>query len=200
MVLTYLKNIFSVFTLSFLILIATSAGVSAVKVNLTPASVTLVEGQSQVVTVTLDEPIICPVMDETCLVQIDVSSNTPDRVSITSSPVIFKSDQWFQPLTFTVTATDDSLDNGDVSPLFALPTTSNSEYYSGFNPSFTLGVTDNDEPQTIATSSPTSTKPQLPATGTGTAVWALTATILLVLSGTLMTWRKKTSHIHTKYQ
>lgn len=119
--------------------------VMAAKINLSHPTIELTEGQSQTVTITLDEPIICPDMDETCNVQVSVSSNDEDRVSILNSPVIFPYTDWSHSYTFTITAIDDEIDNGDTTPIITLTTLSNSEYYSNFSPSLSLHILDNDE-------------------------------------------------------
>lgn len=62
------------------------ASVSAAKVNLSPSVVSITEGQQQVVNITLDEPIICEVTDESCTVEIDVSVNGSTRVTTADTP------------------------------------------------------------------------------------------------------------------
>lgn len=133
--------------------------VLAAKINLSHPSIELTEGQSQIVTITLDEPIICPDMDETCDVQVSVSSNDEDRVSIINSPVIFPYTEWSHSYTFTIRAIDDEIDNGDTTPIITLTTLSNSEYYSNFSPSLSLHILDNDEaPVADVATEDTSTK------------------------------------------
>lgn len=158
---------------------------SAAKINFNPASVSLTEGQSQVVTVTLDEPIICADPGPPCQVSLAISTNAPDRVTIETSPVVFASNQWFQAFTFTVTAVDDSLVNGDITPTITIVNVSGSEYYNGFIPTFSIVVLDNDitPPPAVTTSSTTVVQNQPTLAGTGQnqqKFMLLTATLLLI--------------------
>lgn len=154
---------------------------SAAKVNFSPASVSLTEGQSRVVTVTLDEPIICSDPDIVCQVSLAISTNAPDRVTIDTSPVVFASNQWFQSLTFTVTAVDDSLDNGDITPVVTIINTSGSEYYNGFTPTFSISILDNDVAAPVVEEAATSSQPTLAATGHNQYDYLLFAVVSLVI-------------------
>lgn len=158
---------------------------SAAKINFNPASVSLTEGQSQVVQVTLDEPIICSDPGPPCQVSLAISTNAPDRVTIETSPVVFASNQWFQAFTFTVTAVDDSLVNGDITPTITIVNTSGSEYYNGFIPTFSIGVLDNDitPPSAVTTSSTTvvQNQPTLASTGQNQQKYVLLAATLLLI-------------------
>lgn len=118
--------------------------VCAAKVNFNPSTVSLTEGQSQVVQVTLDEPIICEEVGPPCQVSLTIGTNAPDRASIDTSPVIIDSSQWSQTFSFTVSAVDDLLDNGDITPIITIVNTSGSEYYNGFIPTFSITILDND--------------------------------------------------------
>ena len=147
------------------ILLLQSEVVSAAKVNFNPSTVSLTEGQSQVVQVTLDEPIICEEVGPPCQVSLTIGTNTPDRINIDTSPVIIDSSQWSQTFSFTVSAVDDLLDNGDITPIITIVNTSGSEYYNGFVPSFTINILDNDV-----------TAPQIPAEASNTEGQTLAAT------------------------
>ena len=87
-------GIFLAATLAGFVVLGGSA--LAAKVNLSPQSLTLTEGQSQNIAVTLDEPIICMDLNTPCTVSLAISTNAPERVAITGSPVIFQFNEWFQ--------------------------------------------------------------------------------------------------------
>jgi hypothetical protein len=139
----------------------------AAKINLSPASVSLTEGQSQVVQVTLDEPIICSDPGPPCQVSLAISTDAPDRVTIDTSPVVIPSNLWAQSFNFTVTAVEDSIVNGNITPIDTVFSTSGSEYYTGFVPTFSITILDND----VAPATPvnqvtsTSSEPRLADTG-----------------------------------
>ena len=98
-----------------------------------------------------------------CEVSVAVTTDAPDRVAITTSPVVIPANQWLQVFHFTVTAIDDNLDNGDVTPTVTTLATSGSEFYSNFSPAFSLTVLDNDDPapqqEQIDQSDPTPSHP-----------------------------------------
>ncbi len=165
--------------------------VSAARVNFSPSSVSLTESQNRVVTVTLDEPIICADPGPPCQVSLAISTNAPDRVTIDTSPVVFASNQWFQAFTFTVTAVDDSLVNGDITPTISIVNTSGSEYYNGFVPTFSISILDNDVsspaptitdvPANVATSTAEQELPTLASTGQNQQKYVLLAATLLLI-------------------
>lgn len=127
----------------------------AAKVNMSPPVISLVEGQSQIITLTLDEPIICQVMDVTCSVVITPVSADPARLTVSGAPVTIPYTQWAQSVTFSVTAVDDQIYDGNLANAMTFTTQSNSEYYNGFVPSLNLTVLENEAaPAAEATLSP----------------------------------------------
>lgn len=123
---------------------------AAGRISLTPTPISLTEGQSQVVTVHLDEPLIGPESDGYLDVTITVTN--PSRLTTTSTTLSWTQNNWFENRTFTLNAIDDQLINGDASNIVSVAVDSNSEYYGGFEPSFEVNVLDNDVAQPVTTS------------------------------------------------
>lgn len=121
--------------------------VSAARINLAPSAVSLTEGESQEVTITLEEPIICADDEPPCQILLAISTNNPSRATITTSPVVIPANQWFTEFTFTVTAVDDELLNGDIAPTVTIENESLSEFYNGFIPTFAITILDNEVAQ-----------------------------------------------------
>lgn len=152
----------------------------AAKVNLAPASFTLMEGTSQTVTITLDEPIISSDPDQN-FVTLSFNAGTSGRLLITPSVTTVPAAEWAQPHTFIVTAVDDGLVNGDADISVAMTTGGGSEYYNGFARTIAVHVVDNDTAGVASA--------QLPRVGSGGngALYALMASlssgvVLLVFS------------------
>lgn len=115
---------------------------AAGKVSLSPTPVNLTEGQSQVVTVTLDEPVI--VEEGEPFVTLNIASTNPSRLTTSVTSVTWTGAQWNQSRTFTLTAVDDLLVNGDANDLIDITVESNSEYYNSYAPAFVANALDND--------------------------------------------------------
>lgn len=115
--------------------------VMASKINMSTSAVTLAEGQSQVITITLDSPIIS---SGSGFVTITITPTHPERFNLSTDHLTWTTSNWFTPQMFTVTAVDDSVDNGDITDVFTITTDSNAEYYANFSPALTVNVTDND--------------------------------------------------------
>ncbi len=142
----------------------------AAKVNVNPSTKTLTEGQSQVMTVTLDEPILAA----SGVPQVSLHISDPSgRLSFSPANLIIPAGEWAMSHTFSITAIDNALDDGDATPALLITNDSNSEYYAGFIPSFTVNVVDNDDPAPVLSSSPIATPATLPRVGGGAPVHAL---------------------------
>lgn len=115
---------------------------AAGRVSISPTPVNLTEGQSRVITVTLQEPIIAA--EGEAFVTLNITTTNPSRLTTSVASVTWTGAQWAQSRTFTLTAVDDLLVNGDVSDLVDVSVVSNSEFYDGFAPSFVASVLDND--------------------------------------------------------
>lgn len=146
----------------FALLFAPQSSYAAGRVSLSPTPINLTEGQSQVVTVTLTEPIIA--MSGTPFVTLVITATNPERITSSVSSVTWSATQWMQPRSFTLTASDDLLVNGDVNDAIEVSVEANSEFYANFAPSFLVNVLDNE----VASQNPTQDQPNvLPRVGSG---------------------------------
>lgn len=168
------KRIFSACAVGGFVFFMFSHVASAARINFIPSAVSLTEGESQEVTITLEEPIICADVDPPCQISLAISTSSPSRATITTSPVVIPANQWFAEFTFTVTAVDDELLNGDITPTVTIENESLSEFYDGFIPTFSITILDNevaqqapqdDEDPAEQVSITTENTPTLPATG-----------------------------------
>lgn len=164
-------------TVTFIIMLAVlviafapSSAQAAGRVSMSPTPVNLTEGQSQVITVTLDEPIIAE--EGEAFVTLTITNTNPSRLTSSVSSVTWTGAQWAQSRTFTLTAVDDLVVNGDLTDVVDVSVTSNSEYYDAFAPAFVANVLDNDVQQVVL--------PEvLPAVGDGSSGLAITCMALL---------------------
>jgi len=125
-----------------IILMATPAW--AQKMNFSFDEVTLAEAQSASVTITLDEPIICIDMDETCKVDIALSASDSDRISINTPNISIPYTGWSGSYNFVVTNIRDENVNTNATETITALIESNSEYYDGFTASMDVNLTDVD--------------------------------------------------------
>ncbi len=148
---------------------------AAARISISHSTVNLTEGESQVITITLDEPIIAPGPDDG-YVDIDIDVDGSDRISLDTEAVSIPASEWFQPHTFIVTAIDDGIDNGDeTASVITLSAVSNSEYYSGFNAAnVSVNVTDNDDTPAVADTSNSTSQDNEQSNTTTVAVLANT--------------------------
>jgi len=137
-----------------LILVIAAATASAVRVSVSPTSLTIKEGFKQVITFKLDEPIICSQLDDReCSVVVKLTNSHPHQVSIDNCHVKWTSRQWHTPRYITVRASEDFVD--DTESTYTLQTEvveSPSEYYNGFDPA---DITIKTEPRPSAVCSAT---------------------------------------------
>lgn len=126
---------------------------AADKVSLSPATSTITEGQSQDVTIALDEPIISGDSDPGYL-YFNLEVEDSDRVSLSDSSVYYDSAEWSQTKTFNITADDDPLLNGSETATIYFDVVSNSEFYDGFSGSIEVTVNDNDVAPTVGITYP----------------------------------------------
>ncbi len=127
------------------------------KINANPSTTTLLTGYIQVVTVSLDEPIICPVMDSTCKVDVALTLDS-GLITINVPGLTWLSHEWAQPRSFTITNISAG-HSSDVVAHVAMLAESNSEYYDEFANSVTVNL-----PATVTT---TTTFSQTPSVGFG---------------------------------
>jgi len=130
---------------SFFVLIASFIFIPSVtlaaKVNLSAISTTLSEGTgSQSFDVSLDEPIIS--IEDDGYVRLNISADDTRLVFSTSS-IYFAELEWTDTRTFTVSASDDYIQNADNTAVITINTVSNSEYYSGYSRTIAVTILDN---------------------------------------------------------
>ena len=183
-----MKRVAHRFTVALLVALGLAitfpASVFALKVAPSPTSSTIIEGGQQVVSFTLDEPILAPPPDP-AYVTLIITPSSPSRVSLSSTTLTWSSSEWFASKTITISAVNDALDNGDAAVTFSVLADSNSEYYQGYSNTFTITVLDNDDPSPVVvadqtTSSPTAT---LAETGQPVPLAAVVLTLGVLLSG-----------------
>lgn len=113
------------------------------KVSANPESATLAEnGASQVVSVSLDEPIIVSEGDPTVVVTI--STDDP-RVLLSPDSLTFTDSDWNILQEFEITTVGDSEFNLDNEVTITLAVTSDSEYYNGYENTVAITLTDDDD-------------------------------------------------------
>jgi hypothetical protein len=169
--------------LALLILAIPSLAYAATRVSSSPASATVAEGDSQVFTISLDEPIIASIPGQD-FVNLNITSSDPGRVSITPNPVSFASNEWFLQKTFTVTALTNDVPNDSKVVTLTLTAVSGSEYYSGFALPIALTITDTSPaPVTPTTQQVKPPAPKTAAPNTGFAVYQSNVTKTLAEFG-----------------
>ena len=116
------------------------------RIQFDPLELTIIEGQSDVVNVNLDEPIIAPEPEDE-YVSIELEAETPGLVTFDTSPVVFESAEWNTTKDFTITAVDDEDVNEDTTITITGTATSGSEYYNSFATTMEVTIIDNDGPE-----------------------------------------------------
>jgi len=147
--LRYLSLVFILVTSSLLSTVY-PARATAPKVNLTPSPITIIEGNSQQISIHLDEPIVASDLNP-AYVDVNLTSSNPSRLSVDTPTVSYAGNEWSQIKTFNISATDDALQNGNQTIVLSFITVSNSEYYNQFTGSVTVNLKDNE----VAITSPT---------------------------------------------
>lgn len=110
-----------------------------------PASKTLPEGVATTVSVRLDEPIICSVMDSGCGVDLTFVSSKPSQVTDGQS-IHWAANEWNQFRTMTISTTNDHIYTGDQTITLSATAVSNSEYYNGFTITIPVTLTELSDP------------------------------------------------------
>lgn len=96
-------------------------------------------GASTTITLSLDQPIICP-SQVNCDVVVDFGGALPQGLSVTPSSVTWTSAEWSQQRSITVSVDADAESLAGQTTAIGATVTSASEYYSGFAPSFEVTV------------------------------------------------------------
>ncbi len=154
---------FSKFALLFLIvLIGTHTGTltanASSRVAVDPTSVTMDEDVDiEVITLTLDEPIIVP-EEGNPWITIDISSDD-SRVEVSDLSIVFLSEEWASEKEFTITTVGDGILNLDNDVTIILSVVSDSEYYNGYENTISVTLIDDEAditpPETFIDSSDT---------------------------------------------
>jgi hypothetical protein len=160
-----IKYTFGLAMISAVVLLALAPGsifVAASRISGSPSSVTIDEGVSQTVSISLDEPIICAGMG-TCQVSLSFTSSD-SRISTSPLPLLFAAGEWNTPKTLTISVSNDNLATGNKSTSVSATAVSGSEYYNGYVVTIPLTITDvgvptaNSAPAATPASTPTQTK------------------------------------------
>jgi hypothetical protein len=161
---------------------------AAGKVTGSPATVQ--EGQSQVVEIRLTQPIICPVLPdgEVCEVNLSLTSSDPSMLSISPGSVNYTHTQWAEVRSVIVEATHDGIYTPDQAITVSITASGNAPYYTNSVSTFTVTIANIDSAELTGSSSYTGTRDDdiaiddLQVQGVGSDQVALN---LLVSSGTL---------------
>ncbi len=130
----------------------------AEKITPDPASFTANEdGATEVISVTLDEPIIVPPGGD-AWVTINISSDDT-RVEVSPATLTFLDSEWTEVKSFTITTVGDLILNPDNDVVVTLSAVSDSEYYNGYGTSVAVTLVDDEidvtPPETTITLSDT---------------------------------------------
>jgi len=137
------------------------------KVIVSPSSVTLTEGGSQEIDLSLPEPIISS--SGPGYVYIELTPSNVSRLGLSTRFVYYEASEWTQHRTFTVSVFDDMAVNGDVDASVSYTISSDSEYYDGYTGTLPVAIHDNDQPPTITAPTPGQNIPAGSLLVTGTA-------------------------------
>lgn len=132
-----------IFALLGLILHGQTA-VAANKITVSPSTVTITEGASQNVTISLSEPIICPDPLD-CDLSLSFNSSDP-QASATPYPLVYQTSEWAQNKTLTIHTTADGIFSADKHITLSATTESNSEFYKGYVVTIPVTITNIDPP------------------------------------------------------
>ncbi|EGD72656.1 hypothetical protein PTSG_04390 [Salpingoeca rosetta] len=110
------------------------ASAAAQRIHVDKTSLTVSEGFYEVITFTLDEPIICTTQDGECAVVIEVQNPHPNQVAIDNCIIKWDWQDWHQPRTLVIRAVEDFVDDGTFEGMIVTdPAISRSEYYKNYN-------------------------------------------------------------------
>ncbi|MEI8224162.1 MAG: peptidoglycan-binding domain-containing protein [bacterium] len=125
------KTLYSIIIISIFMVSSHSCAANG-RVSLTPQTTTLQNnGDSQTITISLDNPIIAPSESGVGQVTLRFSPSDP-RVTVSPKKVIFLQNEWSQQKTITLTKVGNAVEGGPNTVTVRMTTTSNSEYYNLF--------------------------------------------------------------------
>jgi len=133
------------FLITLLCLVFPSASAFASgKISASPNPITLNEGSSQTVTISLNAPIISG--SGTPYLNINFTSSDPSHVSFSPSTVAYSASDWSQNQTLIVNTVDDGIYNNGEYVTITATADSNSVYYEGFVVTIPLTINNIDLP------------------------------------------------------
>jgi hypothetical protein len=101
------------------------------RVALSPTPLTLNEGSSQLITVSLDEPIVSNNSDP-AYVTLALTTSDSTKTSLSTNTLNFTGSDWYAPQTFTLNTVDDGVYNDGETVTITATATSNAPYYNTF--------------------------------------------------------------------
>lgn len=128
----------SVIAFALAVLVPTQAMATTPRIAFSLASTTLAPGQTQAVTITLDNPIVC--QSGTCDVVLDFSASQSLGVTMTPNVVTFTQSNWFTPQIVTAALDLNTSAQYPQVVTLAAVAASNSEYYRGFRVGFPVSL------------------------------------------------------------
>lgn len=114
------------------------------KITWSASNFTLTQNANRIISIELAQPIICPTSPPvtTCEVVLDLTSNDPSDVSLSSTRIVWLASEWSQPRTVTVTTANSNTyaSPKNVTITVAIDSDTTSPYYldAGFTIPFTL--------------------------------------------------------------
>lgn len=149
------------FVLMALVLMALAcapvAGAQTSPIDMSPRPMSIGEGGTRTLTVTLDQPILAPEADPT--VSIAFTPAESGRLSFSPNPLVVAETDWAAPQSVTVSAIDNGSFEGDVVISVVVNASSPSPDYDTFQTTLSVTVNDDEVPPTTVTTSPPTTGP-----------------------------------------
>ncbi|MGE0878932.1 MAG: fibronectin type III domain-containing protein [Acidimicrobiia bacterium] len=123
---------------------AEPADASTGKITATPDPITIAEGEQATIAVHLTQPIIFPNLDDPRTSTITFTSDDPSRVAVSSEPIVYEPEEWWQERTLLITvATNDVHDTSDTVVVRGVITTA-APYYQNAAVSVQVHIVDDD--------------------------------------------------------
>lgn len=104
------------------------------RVSVSKTSLTINKGSKDVIAFTLDEPIICPTLQNNCSVTMLLTNPNNKKIALDNCKIKWNWDEWFETRYLTVSAVENFINDVPFEGFIKTePIISNSEYYSNFN-------------------------------------------------------------------
>jgi len=156
------RRIGAVVVLTLLFWASFASTAYGLKVGPNPSSLSLTEGDSQLVTFRLDAPIIAITPNPDVTVNFTVDD--PTRVTLSVDSLVWPANEWSQMRSLTVNALEDGVHNDTNTVTVHYIATSASEYYNNFSGSLSVTLADLDPAPTTTTIAPSTTSTVAPTT------------------------------------